>query len=177
MDLSSAPAYSITHKSHPQGNSFHTQTPIETRSQVPTLLHRTRNIPHGPLPAHSLTSLEVSTHTRRIGSSLRSPSKDLIVDVGPGSYDTHLRSMHCPAYTFSLKYREERKEESPGPGGYAMVHSPGRTTGVGKFGKSKKLGGQVDASPGPGAYNVGNEELANHKGTKFTRSVRSGLES
>lgn len=60
----------------------------------------------------------------------------------------------APSYTFSLKQKQNRADETPGPGEYQVMSSIMNRTGCLKFGKTKKLISKPDDVPGPGAYNV-----------------------
>lgn len=90
----------------------------------------------------------------RIGKSDRNADKSYVNSSGPGAYDIVQSGIHSPSYTFSLKQKQNKIDETPGPGEYQVMNSIMNRTGCLKFGKTKKLLSKMDDVPGPGAYNV-----------------------
>ena len=90
------------------------------------------------------------------GTDARKPLYDEKHTPGPGNYNSYSKLGHKPRFAMGIKLRNNRRFNTPGAGTYHPKHTKNSVKEARvlySFGKSKRKGFHVPATPGPGNYN------------------------
>ena len=186
MKYSTSPAFSFTHTQRlklPREDPLFTPgpqvySPIKLIFKNPrTVIGHAKRIPQiketvpGP-GTYNIPNLFPQGFKYSIGNQLFSKrnNNDLYITPGPGAYKILKKSSSC-FYTFGSKYKEQKKDNSPGPGNYNIRNKKDLIKSSYIFGKARRILSSVNEdirlSPGPANYKY-NKDIIKIRNPKYS---------